>query len=787
MTALDRKLLRDLLQMKGQALAICAVLACGVAMFVMSLTTLASLEQTMDRYYRDYRFADVFVSLKRAPNALAERIEAIPGIARLQTRVVADVSLHVPGLDDPAVARLISLPDRGSPVVNDLYLRRGRWIEPDRTGEVMVSETFAQAHNLWPGDTVRIVINQRQRDLTIVGIALSPEFIYEIREGELLPDPLRFGVFWMSRRELAAAFDMEGAFNNVVISLMPTASEQEVIAQLDRLTERYGGLGAFGRDEQTSHRFISGEIDQLRGMATIVPVIFLAVTAFLFNMVISRMIATQREQIAALKAFGYTRREIGAHYGTFVGLIVLGGVLVGTGAGMWLGQSLVELYVRFFKFPLLQYVIDFRAIAPAIVFSAAAAIAGTFTAVRRAVLLPPAESMRPEPPANFRPTFIERMGLQRLFSQSARMVLRNLERQPVKSLLTCFGMALASSILILGNLNTDIIDRLVDFEFNLTQRQDMTVAFAEPASADAVRELTRMPGVVHAEAFRAVPIRIRSAHITRRTSLLGIASQRDLFRLLDADEDEIAIPPDGLLLSASLSKLLHVEIGEFVSVEVLEGRRPSRDVLIAGVIEDYSGLAAYMDINSLWRLLREQDTVSGAFLAIDHAHTASLFTRLRETPRIAAVTIKRAAIESFQETIAQNLMTMRAFTVAFASIIAFGVIYNSARISLSERGRELATLRVIGFTRGEISLLLLSELSLLTLASIPIGLVFGSWLSMFTIESLQTEHQRLPFVISLRTYGFAAIVTIIAALLSGLVVRRRLDRLDLIAVLKSQA
>ncbi|HRP62506.1 MAG TPA: ABC transporter permease [Phycisphaerales bacterium] len=787
MTALDRKLLRDLLQMKGQALAISAVLACGVAMFVMSLTTLASLEQTMDRYYRDYRFGDVFAFLKRAPDALSERIEAIPGVARVQTRVVADVNLQVRGLDDPAVARLISLPDRGAPVLNDLYLRRGRWIEPDRAGEALVSETFAQAHDLRPGDTVRVIINQRQRELTIVGIALSPEFIYEIREGELLPDPLRFGVFWMSRRELAAAFDMEGAFNNVVLSLMPTASEKEVIAQLDRLTERYGGLGAFGRDEQTSHRFISGEIDQLRGMATIVPVIFLAVAAFLFNMVISRMIATQREQIAALKAFGYTRREIGAHYATLVGLIVLSGVALGAITGMWLGQSLVELYVRFFKFPLLQYVIDFRAIAPAIFFSGVAAFAGTFTAVRRAVLLPPAEAMRPEPPAAFRPTFVERMGLQRLFSQSIRMVLRNLERQPIKSLLTCFGMALATSILILGNLNSDIIDRLIDFEFNLAQRQDMTVTFSESSSERASRELTRMPGVLHVEPFRAAPIRLRSAHVSRRTSLLGLEPQRDLFRLLDEHEREIAIPPDGLLLSAALAELLRIKVGEVVHMEVLEGRRPELDVAVAGMIEDYTGLAAYMDIDALRRLLREQDSISGAFLTVDRVQTASLFSQLRETPRVASVTIKRAAIESFQETIAQNLLTMRAFTVAFASIIAFGVIYNSARISLSERGRELATLRVIGFTRGEISLILLGELTILTLASIPIGLLFGYWLGMFTIESLQTEHQRLPLVIGMRTYAFAALVTIIAALLSGLFVRRRLDRLDLIAVLKSQA
>lgn len=773
--------------MKGQAIAICLVLASGVTMFVMSLTTLNSLERTIDRYYTDYRFADVFAHLKRAPSALAARIAEIPGVAVVQTRVVAAVNLDVPGLDEPAAGRIVALPDRGEPALNTLYLRRGRWIEPDRPNEVMVSEAFAEAHNLWPGDTIRAIINERLRELTIVGIALSPEYIYEIREGEILPDPLRFGVLWMAQREIAPAFDLDGAFNSVALRLMPGASEAEVVARLDDLTARYGGVGAFGRDEQTSHRFVSGELDQLRGMMLILPVIFLAVAAFLFNMVISRMIQTQREQIAALKAFGYTRWEIAVHYGKFVSVIVLGGVVLGTIAGAWLGQQLVELYVRFFRFPVLEYVIDLRAVGPAVLISAIAALAGTFTSLRRAMMLPPAEAMRPEPPAEFRPTFAERMGFQRLLSQSARMVIRNVERQPVKMLLTCLGMALAVSILVIGNLNKEIIDRLIDVEFHQAQRQDMTVAFFEPASKRAVQEVKQMPGVMHAEEFRTVPVRLRSDHYARRLVLMGLQRERDLVRLLDRHEQEIPLPEDGVLMSAKLSELLNVGIGEMLTVEVLEGRRPVAQVPVSGLIEDYTGLSVYMNIDAVHRLMREQDAVSGVHMLVDSARERELFIQLKQTPRVAAVTIRDAAIRSFEETIAENLLTMRAITVVFATIIAFGVVYNSARISLAERGRELATLRVIGFTRGEISLILLGELALVTFLAIPLGVVFGYGLGWLMIHALETEHQRLPFVIGMRTYGFAIAVTLIASMASGLIVRRRLDRLDLIEVLKTRA
>ncbi|MCC5787379.1 MAG: FtsX-like permease family protein [Phycisphaerales bacterium] len=785
--ALDRKLIRDLRGSWAQALAISVVLACGVAMYIMSMTTLVSVERSMESYYRDQRFADVFAHLKRAPEPLRERIVSIPGVARVETRVVADVNLLIDTRPEPAVGRLVSLPERGEPALNAPYLRRGRWIEPDRPGEALVSEAFAEAHSLRPGDSVRAVINQRLRELTIVGIALSPEYVYEIRPGEMLPDPLRFGVFWMSRRELGPAYDLDGAFNDVSLGLMPGAAKAEVIARLDELLAPYGGLGAYGRDEQISHQVLESEIDQLRGMSLLIPAIFLAVTAFLFNMVISRMIRSQREQIAALKAFGYSNAEIGGHYAGFVGLIVFAGVLLGAIGGWWLGGAMVDMYVRFFRFPRLDLVFDVGAVVVAALLSLLAAGAGASWALRRAVRLPPAEAMRPEPPPDFRATVIERLGLQRSLSQPARMVLRNIERQPLRSSLTCLGMSLAVAIMVLGNLNAEIIDRLIKHEFFWTQRQDMTVSFVEPTSGRSLREVERLPGVLYAEPFRAVAVRVRSGQVSRRVALMGLPEQRDLRRLLDEDAREVALPPDGLLISESLAEILGVRPGQSVQVEVMEGRRPVRAVPIAGVIADYSGQSVYMNINALHRLMREQDAISGAFLKVDPDGADALFSELRLTPGVAGVTIKAAAIDSFEETIAESLLLLRAFTISFATIIAFGVIYNSARISLSERGRELATLRVIGFTRAEISRILLGELGLLTLIAIPLGLVIGRELGAFAMEALQTEHQRFPVFIGRQTYAYAIAVTIVAATLSGLIVRRRLDRLDLIAVLKSQA
>lgn len=786
-SALDRKLVRDLWQMRGQAIAICLVIACGVATFVMSLSTYASLQQTQQTYYDHYRFADVFAHVKRAPESLAERIADIPGVAQVQIRVVEHATLDVPGFAEPAVGRLISIRERRTPALNDLYLRSGRNIEPGREGEVLVSEGFALAHGMEPGDSLHAVINGRLRRLRIVGVALSPEYIYQIREGELLPDDRRFGIFWMNETELAAAFDMEGAFNDVSLTLASRASEPEVIQRLDRLLAPYGGLGAYGREDQASHRFVSNELRELRGMGIIVPTIFLGVAAFLLNIVVSRLVGTQREQIAALKAFGYTQWEVGRHYLKFVLLIVVIGVAIGVIVGARLGRSITVLYTEFFRFPVFDYHLDASVVAGALLISSGAAVAGTTLAVFRAARLPPAEAMRPEPPENYRDTLLERLGLRRLLSPPVRMILRHLERRPVRSLVGVTGIATAVSILILGNFTVDALDYVMESQFEFAQRQDVGVALVETSGYGVVSNLAHLPGVTHVEPFRSLPVRIRYEHRSRRLGILGLPSDARLYRVLDLDRVQIPIPPGGVVISAKLAELLRADVGDEVIVEVLEGDRPVVRLPIVGLVADFSGISAYMNFEAANRVMDDGLLVSGAWLAVDPAQLDALYAELKRTPRVASVTIKRAALDSFRKTIAENLLRFRLFNVLFACIIAFGVVYNSARINLSERSRELATLRVIGFRRSEISMILLGELAILTVIAIPVGCVLGYALAAFVVEAgFNSELFRIPLIISRSTYGFAASVTVAAAVVSGLIVRRRLDRLDLISVLKSR-
>lgn len=786
MTALNRKLFRDLGHVWLQGLAIALVIGCGVAMYVMSLGTLRSLDETRSAYYERYRFADVFASAKRAPNRLDREIAAIPGVARVETRIVATVTLDIADMAEPARGVLVSVPGRHPPELNGLHIRMGRGIEPGHLGEVVLNEAFAAAHGLRPGDRFHAVINGRKRRLDVVGIALSPEFIYTLGPGALVPDDRRFGVMWVGRDMLAAAYDLEDSFNAVSLTLMRGASEPAIIEALDRILDPYGGVGAYGRKNQTSDWYISNEMVQLKSMGRVGAAIFLGVAAFLLHIVCSRLIATEREQIGLLKAFGYSGVAVGWHYTKFVLAIVVVGIVLGFVGGAWLGRGLTEIYTDFFRFPFLYYRIEFGTFATSALFSVVVALAATLAAVRGAARLPPAVAMRPAAPPVYRRTLAERLGLTVRFGQTTRMILRHIMRRSARSGLMALGMAMAVAILISSMFMLDSIEQIIDVQFNRIYRQDVTVSLAEAKTAGIVHEFRSMPGVLRAEPVRAVPVRIRNRNVSRRTSVTGMMPDADLGRLLNIDLHPVSMPPQGLVLSAKLAQVLGVTRGQRVLVEVLEGRRPVGMLPVTAVVEEYIGTTAYMDLGALDRFMGDAAMVSTILLQTDSLNEPKLFRQLKDSPAVAGVTLERAAVESFRETLAENMLVMTTFNILFAGMIAFGVVYNSARISLSERGRELASLRVLGFTRAEVSWILLGEFALLTLAALAPGFVIGYGLSWLMAAGFETELFRIPLVIERSTYGFAAVIVLSAALLTGLVVRRRIDRLDLIAVLKTR-
>ncbi|AOS43363.1 outer membrane-specific lipoprotein transporter subunit LolC [Lacunisphaera limnophila] len=782
---LDRKLLRDLKRLKGQVAAVSIVMACGLAMMITTRSLIASLDGTRADYYESNRFADVFGSVKRAPNHLAARLAALPGVAGVQTDIAGQVTLDLPGVDEPASGLVRSLPDFGEPELNRPYLRRGRWLSAGSRRELLVGEAFAEANQLNPGDTLALIMNGRRQDFRVAGIVLSPEYIFESRPGAALPDNRTYGIFWMTYKEVATAWDLYGAFNSFSLKLAPGAEVAPVLAAADELLKPYGGAGTYGRKDHPSHIRVTDEIRVLTTLSIGFPAIFLGVAAFMTNAVLSRLLALQREQIAILKAFGFSNGQIVGHYLKFAGVIGLVGIGLGGLGGLLLGRWMVRLYDLFFRFPELAFRLDHQAVVLAFGVGLLAVVAGVLGSVRRAARLPPAEAMRPEPPASFRPSFIEHPSLARLFSHSFRIAVRNLERRPVQALFTIAGLALATALLILPNTLKAGIANILDYQWDLVQRQDINLGFSEPAAIRTLHELERLPGVMHVEPARSTAVKIHFQGRDRQIGLRSLDPGSAHSRAVDHDGREITPGTEGLIVSAKLAEVLGARIGDELVLEALMGKRTVQPVRLAGLADDFTGIAAYMDRRAINRFMGEGDIITGASFTLDMARRAEFLAAVKEVPRISWIAIKETMRASFRQTTAQMMGMLTTMYLGMAVVVAFGVIYNNARISLAERARELATLRVIGMTQREVGAVIVTELTLLALLAVPTGLLLGTGIAAAIIASVNTETVRLPLVFTPYTYTFALIVVAAASTVSAMVVLRKLKHLDLIGALKA--
>jgi putative ABC transport system permease protein len=785
--ALDRKLFREVIRLRGQALTIAVVVASGVACYISLQSAWRALYESRDLYYETNRFADVFVHLDRAPKSVAGQVAELPGVARAYPRIVERVRLPMDDLISPARGDLISIPSTGKAPLNGLVLRAGRNLEPGRYDEVLINEPFADAHGLEPGDRLSAVINGKLRQLLIVGLALSPEYVFAVDSGLLMPDDARFTPLWMLEDAIAAAYQMEGAFNDLTVKLEPGANQDAVLTAIDRLLRPYGGLGALAREHQLSHSILTSEIQGIETLVIFLPGVFLGVAAFLLNVVFSRLVTLQRPQIAVLKAMGYRNTSIAVHYFKMVAVIVSFGALIGLGLGVWLGKGMLAMYAEFFRLPQMPQRVDLAVSINAILFSLLAGALGASLAVRAAALLPPAAAMRPPAPATYKTTSIERWGLMKWFTQPTLMVLREIWRRPGRTALSSLGIALALSIVILGRFGYDAYGPMMMVQFERQQREDLTVSFVEAMPQRGLGYLAHVPGVAEVEGLRMTPVRMRSGHRWRDTVLVGIPSGAQLRQLFSLDFKYVPIPKDGVLLTSVLGEILGVEVGDVIEIELKEGDRGDRELTVAGLIDEGFGLQGYVLKPNLHRLLREAPRFSSALLRIDAPMESEVQSRLNEIPAIEAVSRKSDAIASFEKQTDETMKVMTFIMTLFATAIAISIVYNNARVSVSMRGRDLATLRVLGFTRGEISAILLGEQAVQIAIAIPLGLILGTVGAKALIASwADPEIFRIPFIISNQTYAFSVAVVLASGVASALLVRRKLDRLDLIAVLKTR-
>lgn len=786
MRAIDKKLLRDFRRLWAQALAIALVLAAGVAILLMSFGMSRALDDTRAAYYERNRFADVFASVTRAPLTLAGEIEAIEGVYAAEPRILSLVLLDLPGRVEAAQAWILSIPETGEPRLNAPILRSGEWPDPDSRTHVVVNEPFARANGYRVGDTFSANLDGQKRELTISGTALSPEYIYTIGPGQMMPDSENFGVIWMPERALAAAFDMTGAFNSVTLKLAAGTLEQPVIDALDTVLKPYGGSGAHGREDQISHSFLDSEITQLEALAYILPPVFMGITVFLVNMVIGRIIALERSEIGLLKAVGYSDLEICLHYLMLAGLIALAGIGIGFGVGTWLARMMSQLYAQFFDFPYLVFGMGPGPYVGAALIALATAVAGSLRAALGAARLPPAVAMSPPAPPRFKRSTFDRMMAAIHLSQPTIMILRSIIRWPVRSAMTVVGLGLAVAVLVSSGFFEDSLDVIIDTAFYQQNRQDVIIILSGETPESAVEDARALPGAMVVEGEMMYSAVLRNGHLEKNSTIQARRPGTMLSRMTDADGRVVEPPERGIVMSDRLAEQLDLRIGDLVEVEFLEADRGVYQVPVAELVTQYFGMGALMNLDTVSEMLRKAPQSRVINMRVDPEELPALHAALKDTPKAGGAILMTENRRAFQDTIAQNLLMITAIYGLLGILITVGVAYNGARVQLSERARELASLRILGFSRGEVSYILVGETMLLAILAQPLGWAIGWYVARLMTNSFDSDIYAIPLVLNPPTFSYASLIVLGAALGAALIVRRRIDTLDLVAVMKTR-
>ncbi len=791
MSVLHRKLGRELKSAGGMLLAIVGIIAVGVSCYVAMGSAYNNLNEAKRRYYQQCRMADFSVELKKAPLAELAPIAELPGVVEIRPRIDFSATVDLPGVGEPLNGLVLSLPDRQKPCINDIVLRRGGYFTDRRKNEVIVNEAFAAAHKLEPGDWIHLVLNNRRQELFIVGTAISSEFVYLLGPGSIVPDPEHFGVFYLKQSYAEDVFDFAGAANRLLGRLSPEARNNPtlVLRRAEQLLSPYGVFSTTPLKDQASNAYLSQEIQGLKSFAYFMPAIFLAVAALVLNVLLNRLAEQQRTTVGTLKALGYSDRQVFGHFLQFGLIVGLSGGLLGCFLGYWMAEGMTIQYRQFFEFPELNNHfypgLQFTGLA----ISAICAVLGSAHGTRAVLRLKPAEAMRPKPPKQGGAILLERITwLWQRLDSNWRMVLRSIIRNRVRTAVGVFAAAMGASVLVSGFMMADASNYLVDFQFRWIAKSDIDLAFKDEQGEDALLEAARLPGVDRAEPLLNVACTFSNGSHRKKCGITGLAADAQLTVPHDCDARPIRIPSAGLAMSRKLAEILRLERGDYVTFRPTKGLRKEQRVPVVEISDSYLGTSVYTDIHYLSRLVGEEFAMTGVQLATDRdpKNLAALYGQLKTMPALQAVNTRADMIESLEKTLVDTMWVFIGLLVIFAGIIFFGSILNASLVSLAERQREVATLRVLGYGPWQIGNLLLRESMIVTLVGTVVGMPLGYLLSVGAAMAYDTEMFRFPVVAEPETWVWTLILAILFGLLAHLFVQRAIHRMDWLEALQAK-
>lgn len=763
--------------------AIVAIIAVGTACFSGMLGTFYNLDDAKASYYSRCRMADFWINLKKAPDSAVEQLNDIQGISEIRSRIVFPVVVDLENVVKPLSGQIISMPESMDPVINGFVMKRGSYFSRDRNDEVIVSEKFAKARNIVPGSFIHLVMNGEKKKMLVTGTAISSEFIYLTPPGSIVPDNEGYGIFWAKRKYIEDRFGFHGACNSIVGLLTPEAKVNPgmTMERIRRKLNRYGVFSETLLKNQYSNLSLHSEMSGLKMQATVLPIIFMGVAALILNVVMLRMAEQQRTVIGTLKALGLNNRTILTHFFKFGLVVGLCGGAAGCVLGYFIASGMVVMYQQFFSFPHLVNQLYPGLMLFGVLISVAFAVGGSLRGVRAVIALSPAEAMHPSPPATMGKIMLERWDAfwSRLnFRQ--QMVFRGIFRNKGRSIIGICAAMFGGAILFLAMGLFDSFQYMLIFEYDKVLRSDFIISFRDETAYDAVYAAARLPGISRAEAQLSVPCHLSNGNHNKKMAITGIKPDAKLTIPRDNNGNPVPVPETGLLINRRLAQELHVKPGDTLTMVPIKGIKTPHSLKIAGIVETTFGLVAYADFSYLNRLIDQSAALSSIQLngRPNQAQRTALYRQVKRYPKLSSLSEISEMKKKMSEEFIQSMAFFTGVMIFFAGIIFFGSILNSSLIAISERQREIATFRVLGYQTSEVGQIFFWENLIINMIGAFCGLPLGYFMLYGMAEQYQNDMYSMPCAVTPATWILTPVLALCFIIGAYVVIRRVLGKLD---------
>lgn len=780
MKKLDKRLFRLINNTKGQYIAVLAIVVTGLFVFTAVSNSALNLKDSLNDYYVETNFADIFVSAISLPQKLESSIIGESDISEAEARLVFDTSFITDDDEDKVNVRAVSV-DKNENKINKLYIKSGKRALSEK--DIIVIEQFAVARNINVGDQIKLQINGRQYKFNVSAIAASSEYTY-IMENEqaMLPDPENFGIVYIEEDYLRKIYGSKGNFNEILIEINNEDKLDETSEFLEDHLDKYGVKRVIKKDDQLSNSMMKQEIEGLEMMSKSVPVIFLVFAGIMLSSMLSRIIKKDRTAIGILKALGYKNSEVIVHYLKYAASVGVIGGLIGSIVGTALSGAMTNYYLVFFNIPTLTIKVYYDRIIISIILSCLFCIVSGFWGVKGITKINPAESMKPESPGKGKRILIEKIKIiWNHIPFSWKMVLRSIFREKKKFAFVGAAVAITCGMMVMTIWMIDIMDVMFNKHYNEFMKMEYNINFIGFENENAKKEVAENINVEDIEGRIELPFELENGKKSKIVNVIGLEKNTVFYGFEDMKGSKVYIPDDGILISSNLATGLNVKTGDSI---LLKNFLPNKDdgyVTVKGIIKQSLGINGYMNLNYLNDKFLDKGIINGIYLNSDD----DVSSKLKDVKNINTIQSQNDMRSAFEEYTGLINVSM-GFMVIFSGLLGFIIMYSMTLMSINERTLEFSSLRVMGFSKKEIFNMLVRENMIMSFIGIIVGIPLGLWLVNYMATSYTTDVYSMNEPVSAISVVIAMILTIVFLISAQFMTYAKIHKLDFMQALKNR-